>query len=423
MIFLYHLLSIVLSVLLVPLFSLTTFFSKHKGKGLIHHFGWVPAKTRQSKKTLWLHALSMGEVVAASPVLKKLREKIPELYIVLSVTTDSGYSTALKLDMVDSVFFHPLDCLPFTQLALSRINPDLYVVTDTGFWPGLIDLLHKKNIPALLFNGRISERSTRRYLRAGFLFKETFQKFHRLCMQNRNGAKSVLILGAQEKHTEVIGDPKYDALKPMSNEEKELLRQSFNLNSETPVWIAGSTHAGEEEIILSTHKELMITHPGLVLILAPRRLERIEEVTTLLRKEKFSFTRRSFQDHAEPSSVILLDTMGELAEIYSLGQVAFIGNSLVKPGGGHSLIEPLSHGLPVLHGPYAENISHVSEQAHEQGLAFQITNHKDLENKVLSLLENQSHRLEIAKNAETFISNHQGASIKMAEIITKYLEN
>jgi 3-deoxy-D-manno-octulosonic-acid transferase len=423
MIFLYHLLSIVLSVLLVPLFSLTTLFAKHKGKGLVHHFGWVPAKTRQSKKTLWLHAISMGEVIAASPVLKQLREKTPELYIALSVTTDSGYSTALKLDMADSIFFHPLDCLPFTQLALSRINPDLYVVTDTGFWPGLIHLLHKKNIPALLFNGRISERSTRRYLRAGSLFKETFQKFHRLCMQNSNGAKSVLILGAQEEHIEVIGDPKYDALKPMSNEEKELLRQAFNLNAETPVWIAGSTHADEEEIILSTHKKLMITHPSLVLILAPRRLERIEEVITMLRKENFSFTRRSFQDHAEPSSVILLDTMGELAEVYSLGQVAFIGNSLVKPGGGHSLIEPLSHGLPVLHGPYVENISHVSEQAHKQGLALQITNHKELENKVHNLLVNQSYRLEIARKAETFISNHQGASKKMAEIITKYLEN
>jgi 3-deoxy-D-manno-octulosonic-acid transferase len=144
MIFLYHLLSLFLAVLLVPLFSLSALFSKHKWKGLAHHFGWVPAKTRQSEKTLWLHALSMGEVIAAAPVLKLLRGQNPDLYIALSVTTDSGYETAHKLDFIDSVFFHPLDCLPFTQLALCRINPDLYVVTDTGFWPGLIDLLHKK---------------------------------------------------------------------------------------------------------------------------------------------------------------------------------------------------------------------------------------------------------------------------------------
>jgi 3-deoxy-D-manno-octulosonic-acid transferase len=218
MIFLYHLLSLFLAVLLVPLFSLSALFSKHKWKGLAHHFGWVPAKTRQSEKTLWLHALSMGEVIAAAPVLKLLRGQNPDLYIALSVTTDSGYETAHKLDFIDSVFFHPLDCLPFTQLALCRINPDLYVVTDTGFWPGLIDLLHKKNAPALLFNGRISERAARRYLLAGSLFKETFQKFHRLYMQNTNGEKAALALGVSRENIEVVGDSKYDALQPMTDE-------------------------------------------------------------------------------------------------------------------------------------------------------------------------------------------------------------
>jgi 3-deoxy-D-manno-octulosonic-acid transferase len=421
MIFFYHLLSIFAAILLVPLFSLTALFSKYKWKGLPHHFGWVPSKTRPCKKTLWLQALSMGEVVAATPVLKQLREQNPELYIALSVTTDSGYTTALDLGMVDSVFFHPLDCLPFTQLALNRLDPDLYVVTDTGFWPGLIDLLHRKKIPALLINGRISERSARRYLRAGFLFKETFQKFQHLCMQNTNGEKAALTLGAHREFIEVMGDPKYDALQPMSNEEKEQFRQTFKLNAETPVWIAGSTHSGEEEIILKAHRQLIIKHPDLVLILAPRRMERVEEVTALLKKESFSFSLRSSPAPVESASVILLDTMGELAQIYSLGQVAFIGNSLIKPGGGHSLIEPLSHGLAVLHGPYVENISHVSEIANSQELAFPIANHEELEEKVHTLLENVSQRLEITEKTKAFIAQQQGAAKKTTAIITKYL--
>ena len=420
MILLYHLLSLLLSVLLVPLFSLTTLLSKHKWKGLVHHFGWVPAKTRQSEKTLWLHALSMGEVIAATPVLKLLREQNPKLYIALSVTTDSGYETARNLDFVDNAFFHPLDCLPFTQLALCRINPDLYVVTDTGFWPGLIDLLHRKNVPTLLFNGRISERAAQRYLNAGSLFKETFQKFHKLYMQNSNGEKAALALGVNREHIEVIGDSKYDAHQPMPDEEKEQLRQTFKLKADTPVWIAGSTHAGEEEIILSAHRQLLTKHPDLVLILAPRRTERVEEVAALLKKENFSFVRRS-ENPEQAKSIILLDTMGELAKVYALGQLAFVGRSLIPPGGGHSLIEPLSYGLAVLHGPFIENIGHVTDKADKHGIAFTVHNAEEIEEKAHALLENQTHRKELAEKASSFITEQQGTSKRMAEIITKLL--
>lgn len=419
MIFLYHLLSVFAAVLLIPLFSIIALLSKHKWKGIGHHFGWVPLQTNSGKKTLWFQALSMGEVIAATPVLKQLREQNPELYIALSVTTDSGYSTALKLDFVDSVFFHPLDSLLFTQLALSRIKPDLYVVTDTGFWPGLIDLLHRKKIPSLLLNGRISQRSARRYLRAGSLFKETFQKFNQLCMQNTPSEKAALELGVKPERIKVIGDSKYDALSPITPEEQERLAQDFKLKADTPVWVAGSTHAGEEEIILDAHRQLLDKHPSLVLIIAPRRLERIEEVATLLKRENFSFARRSSIEHAEP--VILLDTMGELAKVYSLGQVAFVGRSLVAPGGGHSLIEPLSYGLPVLHGPFVENIGHVSEIAQNQELAFKVKNYEELGQKIHTLLQSPAYRLEIANKAKTFIAQQQGASTKMAEVISNHI--
>ncbi len=423
MIFLYHLLSIFFAILLIPLFSLNALFSKHKWKGLAHHFGWVPAKNRNHQKTLWLHALSMGEVVAATPVLKKIREQNPDLYIALSVTTDSGYTAALNLDIVDSLFFHPLDCLPFTQRALNRIDPDLYVVIDTGFWPGLIDLLHRKKCPTLLFNGRISQRSLRFYLCTGSLFKDTFKKFHRLCMQNTQAEQAALALGVNPVKIEVMGDPKYDALQPMTQAEQDPLRQTFKLATDSLVWIAGSTHAGEEKIILNAHQKLMEKYPDLILILAPRRMERVEEIARLLKSKNFSFAFRSSLKQAGPHSVILLDTMGELAQVYALGQVAFVGNSLVKPGGGHSLIEPLSHGLAVLHGPYIENIGPISEMAHSQGLALQVKNSEELSEKVQALLENKIHRQELAEKAHTLIAQQQGASIIMASLITHHLKN
>jgi 3-deoxy-D-manno-octulosonic-acid transferase len=421
MIYFYHLLSLFVAILLLPLFSLKALSSKHKWKGLAHHFGGVPTIKMSGRKILWLHALSMGEVVAAKPVLKLVREQNPGLTIALSVTTDSGYTAALNMNIADNVFFHPLDCLPFTLLALKRINPDLHVVTDTGFWPGLIDLLYRKKTPILLFNGRISEKSVRRYRIFGSLFKDTFQKFCHLGMQNNNGEKAALSLGVDRERIEVIGDPKYDAQQPLTDEEKEQLRKTFKLEADTPVWIAGSTHAGEEEIILDAHQQLAAEHPNLVMILAPRRIERAEEVATLLKKRNIPFTLRSSLKHAE--TVILLDTMGELAKVYSLGQVAFIGKSLVKPGGGHSLIEPLSYGLPVLHGPFVENISHVADKAHELELAITVQSSRDIKEKAHNFLKNKCLLQELAEHALSFTAEQKGASEIMAKIITKTLTN
>jgi 3-deoxy-D-manno-octulosonic-acid transferase len=416
----YHILSLLVAVVLVPVFTILAVFSKHKFKFLRHHFGFVPTIKKEESKTLWLYALSLGEVKAAAPVLEKLHNENPHLKIVVSVTTDSGYEGAVEhLKMADNIFFHPLDCLPFTCLALSRIKPDLYVVTDTGFWPGLADQLHKQNTPQILFNGRISQRSARGYLKAGSLFKTMFQQFDRLCMQNKNSEQAIAALGVNPDKIEVIGDPKFDSLHPLTNEDKNQLRKIFLLKEDTPLWIAGSTHSGEEEIILNAHQQLREKHPDLILILAPRRIERINEVVDLLQKKKLSFARRSSLEISKP--VILLDTMGELAKVYSLGQVAFIGNSLNEPGGGHSLIEPLSHGIAVLHGPHIGNIGHVADEAHTNGLAFTVHNAEEIAKTVHSLLKHEERRMELAGKAKKLIEDQQGASGKMAETIQTVL--
>jgi len=416
----YHILSLLVAVVMVPVFTTLAVFSKHKFKFLRHHFGFVPTIKKGESKILWLHALSLGEVKAAAPVLKKLHNKIPYLKIVVSVTTDSGYEGAVEhLKIADKIFFHPLDCLPFTYLALSRIKPDLYIVTDTGFWPGLTDQLHKQNTPQILFNGRISHRSAKGYLKAGSLFKTMFQQFNRLCMQNKNSVQAAAALGVDPDKVEVIGDPKFDSLQPLIVEDRNRLRKTFLLKEDTPVWVAGSTHTGEEEIILNAHQQLREKHPDLILILAPRRIERINEVVALLQKKNLSFARRSSLEISEP--VILLDTMGELAKVYSLGQMAFIGKSLIEPGGGHSLIEPLSHGVAVLHGPHIENIGHVADEAHTNGLAFTVHNAEEIVKTVHSLLRHKERRMELAEKAKKLIEDQQGASEKMAETIQNVL--
>ena len=416
----YHILSLLVAVVMVPVFTTLAVFSKHKFKFLRHHFGFVPTIKKGESKILWLHALSLGEVKAAAPVLKNLHNKSPYLKIVVSVTTDSGYEGAVEhLKIAEKIFFHPLDCLPFTYLALSRIKPDLYIVTDTGFWPGLTDQLHKQNTPQILFNGRISHRSAKGYLKAGSLFKTMFQQFNRLCMQNKNSEQAAAALGVDPDKVEVIGDPKFDSLQPLTIEDRNRLRKTFLLKEDTPVWVAGSTHTGEEEIILNAHQQLREKHPDLILILAPRRIERINEVVALLQKKNLSFARRSSLEISEP--VILLDTMGELAKVYSLGQMAFIGKSLIEPGGGHSLIEPLSHGVAVLHGPHIENIGHVADEAHTNGLAFTVHNAEEIVKTVHSLLRHKERRMELAEKAKKLIEDQQGASKKMAETIQNVL--
>ena len=416
----YHILSLLVAVVMVPVFTTLAVFSKHKFKFLRHHFGFVPTIKKGESKILWLHALSLGEVKAAAPVLKNLHNKSPYLKIVVSVTTDSGYEGAVEhLKIAEKIFFHPLDCLPFTYLALSRIKPDLYIVTDTGFWPGLTDQLHKQNTPQILFNGRISHRSAKGYLKAGSLFKTMFQQFNRLCMQNKNSVQAAAALGVDPDKVEVIGDPKFDSLQPLIVEDRNRLRKTFLLKEDTPVWVAGSTHTGEEEIILNAHQQLREKHPDLILILAPRRIERINEVVALLQKKNLSFARRSSLEISEP--VILLDTMGELAKVYSLGQMAFIGKSLIEPGGGHSLIEPLSHGVAVLHGPHIENIGHVADEAHTNGLAFTVHNAEEIVKTVHSLLRHKERRMELAEKAKKLIEDQQGASEKMAETIQNVL--
>jgi 3-deoxy-D-manno-octulosonic-acid transferase len=416
----YHILSLLVAIVVVPVFTILAVFSKHKFKFLRHHFGFAPKIQKGESKTLWLYALSLGEVKAAAPVLEKLHNKNPHLKIVVSVTTDSGYEGAVEhLKMAENIFFHPLDCLPFTSLALNRIKPDLYIVTDTGFWPGLTDQLHKQNTPQILFNGRISHRSARGYLKAGSLFKTMFQQFDRICMQNKNSQQAAAALGVNPDRVEVIGDPKFDSLPPLTKEDKSQLRETFLLKEDTPLWIAGSTHAGEEEIILNAHQRLRENHPDLILILAPRRIERINEVVALMQKKNLSFAHRSSLKTSNP--VILLDTMGELAKVYSLGQVAFIGNSLIEPGGGHSLIEPLSHGIAVLHGPHIENIGHVAEEAHTNGLAFTVHDAEEIVKTVDSLLKHEERRMELAVKAKKLIEDQQGASEKMTEIVQNVL--
>ncbi|MDP7551648.1 MAG: glycosyltransferase N-terminal domain-containing protein [Nitrospinaceae bacterium] len=428
MIYIYHLISIFAVLIVAPCFALFSLFSRHKWRRFSDHFGRVPMDSGPAgvRKTIWVHAVSLGEVAAVTPVLQHLRQIRPQDRMVLSVTTDSGYEAAkLKLPKLDALFFHPLDCLPCTWTAVNRVRPDLFVLVDTGFWPGFIHLLQTKGVRMLLFNGRVSSRSMRFYKMFKSFFSSTFSRFTFLCMQNPHGQSRLESLGVDESRFMVIGDPKYDVLPTPSPGKRERVRERMRITPGTLIWVAGSTHEGEEEMVLDVHRRLRKRYDNLVLILAPRRLERVQRITKIIMAKGLSFLRWSGQQDKKECdcTVLLLDTLGELSEVYSICDVAFVGRSLLAPGGGHNLIEPVAQGKPVLFGPYVENNRYTADELIENGLGTQVSNADNMEETIDQLLANGTKRSLLESKAREFILHHQGASRCMAELVDERIKD
>jgi len=402
--FFYHLLSTLLAVLVAPVFLIYSLATKSKRRGLMNHFGLVPSASGATpKKTLWVFALSLGEVTAVAPVLKIIHEEHPDINLVVSVTTDTGYDGAVqKIPVADRIIFHPLDCLPFTLIAL--------------------DLLSRRKTPTCLFNGRLSRRSLARYQRLGSFSRNLFNRFQVLGMQSKQGRDTLLSLGVDSARLQVLGDPKFDALARVPENERKNIRAQLGIAEENLVWIAGSTHKGEEEIILAVYQSLKKKFADLVLILAPRRLERVSNLEALLNSRQIAFTRRTALNETSKQQVILLDTMGELGKLYSIADIAFVGNSLCPPGGGHSLVEPLVQGVPVVHGPHVENFLQIAEELEQNELAFPVSGADEMTTVLTALLENSSNPTEFTDKASRWINNHKGASKRMAEIILQTLK-
>ena len=427
MIILYNFFSTLTALIIIPLFTLYSIITGKKRSGLTHHFGFVPdldSFSKKDEKVLWLHALSRGEVNAAAPILSRIHNECPDITIIVSVTTDSGFQGAKEyLSFADQIIFHPFDCWPFNLLAVKRLQPDLFVVTDTGFWPGLLHLLHKKNIPIILINGRISKKSIRLYKLLKSIASMMFNSFDKIFMQNQQSLDAVINLGADPSLVQTCGDTKIDSLKPLPEEERISIKKNLGIYDEEYIWIAGSTHVGEEVIILDAFENIKTKYPNLILILAPRRIERIKEVEDLLKKSSFSFSLKSAIKNGESQKkdVILLDTMGELANIYSIANISFVGRSLIQPGGGHSLIEPIVQGKAVLHGPYIENVRDTADELGKIGIGITVDNAEDFVKAISNFIDDESSSMEIAQKAHVYIEEKRGASKLIAASIREYL--
>jgi 3-deoxy-D-manno-octulosonic-acid transferase len=388
-------------------------------QGLGERFGW--GAQEPPAPALWLHAVSLGEMSAAAPLVRALRSRYPQLPLVLTTATPTGRARARDLfgDSAD-VRFLPYDTPGAVARFLNRIRPRLAVIMETELWPNLFAECSRRGVPLVLASARLSARSVSRYRRLGGLFRGVFSANTWVAAQSGEDAQRFIAIGANSTRTRVIGNIKFDMeLAPGAAARGRELRSSFG--SARPTWIAGSTHAGEEEQMLEAHEELRAGGLDSLLLLVPRHPARFDGVAETLSRRGLRFTRRSSGIAPdETTQVVLVDTVGELATLYAAADVAFVGGSLV-PIGGHNLLEPAALGLAVLTGPYHFNSKDIAALMLSRGAALQVAGPRDLAAVLRRLLADADERHRIGAIGRHIVESNRGSVARLLEIIEPLL--
>ncbi len=426
---LYNILFTFFLIFAAPYFLFRALIDEQFRKELIQRMGCFPSLP--FKRPIWVHAASVGEVICSIPLIKRIKKKFPQSEIVITTMTRTGHETArTQIPEANAVLLFPIDHPLSLRRTIAKIQPGLLLIAETELWPNLLRSCGKKGIPIILFNGRISEKSFRRYLLFKFFFKDCLKHISLFLMQTEEDRNRMIEIGALIDKTQVVGNLKFDQPFPSITQEALAgMTKSLHLQGNETFLIAGSTHSGEEEILLSLFKDLRKVDPHLILVLAPRHLERLEEVERVLKKESLLWRRktllsldqeRSNGEQKELPEVILLDTMGELMSLYSLGTLVFIGGTLV-PVGGHNPIEPLFFKKCVLFGPHMFHFLEISRQLVEAGGAIQVGGKEDLAFHLKRLLSDESARKEVGEKGYQFLQKHRGATERMFEAIKPLL--
>ena len=369
---------------------------------------------------VWIHAVSVGEVQAIEPLVRHLREHHPTLDLTITTSTPTG-SERVRLLFGDDVFhtYCPYD-LPFAiNRFLDRVRPRLLVMVETEIWPNLLALCGQRDIPALLANGRLSMRSARGYARLGPFTRQVFSGISAVAAQSRADAERFIGLGVAAKNVTVTGSIKFDMRIPASVQEQiQVLRRAWG---DRPVWVAASTHEGEDEQVLAAHRTILEQVPQALLVLVPRHPERFDRVAALVARHGFDLCRRSLdQPCGENVHVFLGDTMGELPVFLGGADVAFIGGSLVKVG-GHNMLEAAAQGVPVVFGPHVFNFSGIARLLRDREAGVMVDDASGLAAQVAAWLQDASERSRIGENGRQVVKENRGALQRLAALVDTLL--
>lgn len=383
-------------------------------------FGYAP-QLPPLNNSLWIHAVSLGEVLAATPLIKALQKQYPDKPLVVTTLTPTGskqVSTAFK-ETVHHVYA-PYDLPAAIRRLLAKIKPELLIIIETEIWPNIIHECAQQQIPVMIANGRLSAQSARGYQRFASLTAATLQKITRLAVQTQAEAERFIQLGMPKNHISVTGNIKFDIEPPKHLAEQAAgLRQQWGANR--PVWIAASTHNGEDEEVLAAFQIARQQFPTLLLILVPRHPERFDQVATLCQQQGFTITRRSQHTAATTATDIFLgDTLGELFLFYQAADIAFVGGSLI-PVGGHNLLEPAAVGLPSLTGPHMFNFLEINRMLQQAGAAFTINNAAEMAAQLVNLLADPEACRLAGQQGQKVIAANRGSLQKHLEQIADIL--
>lgn len=384
--------------------------------------GTLPPQPESDRPRLWLHAVSVGEVMQLVPVVAALRERHPEASFVISTTTTTGWDVAQKKFPEAVVCYLPLDFTWAVRRALSQIRPTALVLVELELWPNLIRTASQQGIPVVLINGRVSEKSFHGYRRIRFLLRGILGRFHTLAVQNETYAERLRQLGASTDRLHVTGSIKFDAIETdRENPCTTALRRSFGFDEGDIVFIAGSTQAPEEDYAISTYQQLRLEFPRLRLLLVPRHQERFEEVARLVAERGLPLIRRSQilageSHNSDSGSVRMLDTLGELSACWGIADIAFVGGSLTNRG-GQNMIEPAGYGAAVLFGPNTHNFRDVVELLLKEQAARVVAGPEELTNLVREFLLAPESCRQLGTRAQQLVLEQRGATARTVDLI------
>jgi len=388
--------------------------------GFAGRMGQVPARLAltgsQPQRVIWVHAVSVGEVLAVSGLVEQMRRSLPQHRVLISTTTDTGQQLARKRFGEEDVFYFPMDFAFAIRPYLRTLQPELVVLAETEFWPNFLRLAHASGARIAVVNARISDRSWPRYRRFQWALRQMLRHIDLFLAQTQEDCARLQSIGAEASRLRVTGNLKFDVSLPAPPPIVESLRRSMSAESAGPVLVCGSTVDDEEAPLLKAFENLRVAHPRAVMILAPRHPERFEQVAILVRQLEILLVRRS-QWSGQPLSggVLLIDTIGELAALYALADVAFVGGSLV-PRGGHNIIEPAQHGVAIVTGNHTENFRDIVGLFKSRD-AVRIVSLAELPLTLMQLLADDAERLALGRRALETIRSQMGATSRTLEAL------
>lgn len=429
MYFIYSLLTLAVFVVVSPYFAYQALrYRKYIGS-LSQRLGYLPISFNlDADESVWIHAVSVGEVLTARALLPALREAYPSYRVFMSTTTMTGQQLAREnLQGIDGVFYFPFDLTFIVKRTLRLVRPRLFIMMETEIWPNLLRACRRQGIKTVLVNGRISSRSYPRYRAIRPLFKRVLAYIDRFCAQSEETAQRLIDLGADPARVTVTGSLKFDSLeRPTTGSSVrpgDRVLRYFRLNDRRLVVIAASTLRGEEAPVLRAFRRIKAKARDALLIVAPRHAERFGEVVQLSEQAGFHVDRRSeLPIDAEPrADIVVLDTIGELARLYYVATVVFVGGSLVDAG-GHNILEPAVFGKPIVFGPHMQNFKEIGQSFVLSGAACQVRSERELEETLFNLLGDPARRAGLGAAARALVEANRGAKDRSMRVIEELLQ-